>query len=161
MENDFFRSMQNAALRESAAFGSTVHAVFERITRWNQEDRPHWALHPATEAERTVAACLNVPAIRELFMPAETAIVMKEQRIEAIDGNIWISGVIDRLVIDGDSACIVDFKTDHADTAEQLRERHGVQLQAYARIVSKITGIPTSHIRRVIVSTHLKTVISA
>ena len=110
-ENGLFRSMHDAALRESAAFGSAVHAVFERITRWNGEDKPHWVLHPATEAERTVAACMDVPAIRELFMPAETAIVMKEQRIEAIDGNVWISGVIDRLVIDGNSACIVDFKT--------------------------------------------------
>ena len=151
--------MHDAALRESAAFGSAVHAVFERITRWNGEDKPHWVLHPATEAERTVAACMDVTAIRELFMPAETAIVMKEQRIEAIDGNVWISGVIDRLVIDGNSACIVDFKTDHADTAEQLRERHEAQLQAYARIVSKITRIPCDRIRLMIISTHLKTVI--
>ena len=158
-ENGLFRSMHDAALRESAAFGSAVHAVFERITRWNGEDKPHWVLPPATEAERTVAACMDVPAIRELFMPAETAIVMKEQRIEAIDGNVWISGVIDRLVIDGNSACIVDFKTDHADTAEQLRERHEAQLQAYARIVSKITRIPCDRIRLMIISTHLKTVI--
>lgn len=84
---------------ESAAFGSAVHAVFERITRWDESDKPEWALHPATEAERTVAACMEIPSIRELFTPPGTARIMKEQRIEAIDGNSWISGVIDRLLL--------------------------------------------------------------
>ena len=82
--------------------------------------------------------------------------IMKEQRIEAIDGNSWISGVIDRLLLHDGSACIVDFKTDHADTPGQLRERHANQLNAYARIVSRITGIPLERITRTIVSTCLK-----
>lgn len=141
---------------ESAAFGSAVHAVFERITRWDESDKPEWALHPATEAERTVAACMEIPSIRELFTPPRTARIMKEQRIEAIDGNSWISGVIDRLLLHDGSACIVDFKTDHADSPEQLRERHSNQLNAYARIVSRITGIPPERIACIIVSTHLK-----
>ena len=76
--------------------------------------------------------------------------------IEAIDGNSWISGVIDRLLLHDGSACIVDFKTDHADSPEQLRERHSNQLNAYARIVSRITGIPPERIACIIVSTHLK-----
>lgn len=141
---------------ESAAFGSAVHAVFERITRWDESDKPEWALHPATEAERTVAACMEIPSIRELFTPPGTARIMKEQRIEAIDGNSWISGVIDRLLLHDGSACIVDFKTDHANSPEQLRERHSNQLNAYARIVSRITGIPPERIACIIVSTHLK-----
>lgn len=151
---------QDAALRESAAFGSAVHAVFERITRWDEAQKPEWAAHPATEAERTVAACMEVPAIRELFMVPETACIMKEQRIEAIDGNVWISGMVDRLVIDGKTAHIIDFKTDQVDTEEKLRQRHSAQLQTYACIVSKITGIPDGQIRRTIVSTCLKTTLS-
>ena len=82
---------------------------------------------------------------------------MKEQRIEAIEGNAWISGVIDRLMLDGDTARIVDFKTDRVNTPDELRERHAAQLHAYALIVSKITGIPPEHITCTIVSTHLKT----
>lgn len=147
---------KHAADVESAAFGSAVHAVFERITRWNEEDKPEWALHPATEAERTVAACMEVPSIRELFTLPETACVMKEQRIEAIDGNSWISGVIDRLILHEGNARIVDFKTDHAESPEQLKERHSGQLNAYASIVSRITGIPPERITSIIVSTHLK-----
>lgn len=141
---------------KAAALGSAVHAVFERITRWDEENRPEWALHPATEAERIVAGCMEIPSIRELFTLPKTARVMKEQRIEAIDGNNWISGVIDRLILDADRACIVDFKTDHADSPDQLRRRHAVQLNAYALIVSRITGIPPENITCVIVSTHLK-----
>lgn len=147
---------KHAADVESAAFGSAVHAVFERITRWDEGNKPEWALHPATEAEHTVAACMEVPSIREFFTPPETARIMKEQRIEAIDGNSWISGVIDRLILHEGSARIVDFKTDHADSPEQLRERHSSQLNAYARIVSRITGIPPERITCTIVSTYLK-----
>lgn len=147
---------KHAADVESAAFGSAVHAVFERITRWDEGNKPEWALHPSTEAERTVAACMEVPSIREFFTPPETARIMKEQRIEAIDGNSWISGVIDRLILHEGSARIVDFKTDHADYPEQLRERHSSQLNAYARIVSRITGIPPERITCTIVSTYLK-----
>lgn len=145
---------------EHAAFGSEVHAVFERITRWDGCHPPAWALAPATEAEKTALACLDVPSIREIFTPPASAQIMKEQRIEAIDGNEWISGVIDRLMLDGDAARIVDFKTDRVNTPDELRERHAAQLHAYARIVSKITGIPPEHITCIIVSTHLKEIVS-
>ncbi len=147
---------KHAGAGKAAALGSAVHAVFERITRWDDENKPAWALHPATEAERIVAECMEIPSIRELFTLPETARIMKEQRIEAIDGNNWISGIIDRLILDGGGARIVDFKTDHADTPGQLRERHANQLNAYARIVSRITGIPLERITRTIVSTCLK-----
>lgn len=53
-------------------------------------------------------------------------------------------------------AVIVDFKTDHAESPEQLRKRHSNQLNAYTRIVSRITGIPLERITRIIVSTCLK-----
>ena len=99
---------------------------------------------------------MEVPSIREFFTPPETACIMKEQRIEAIDGNSWISGVIDRLILHEGRARIVDFKTDHADSPEQLKERHSSQLNAYARIVSRITGIPLERITCTIVSTYLK-----
>lgn len=141
---------------EHAAFGSEVHAVFERITRWDEKNPPAWAAAPITEAEKTVCACLETPAIRELFTPPATAQIMKEQRIEAIEENTWISGVIDRLILDGNAARIVDFKTDRVRTADELRKRHAAQLNAYARIVSKITGIPRERIECIIVSTHLK-----
>lgn len=149
----------STAAADSAAFGTEVHAVFERITRWDARQQPAWATHPATEAEQAVATCMAVPAIRDLFTPSATARIMKEQRIEAIEGNFWISGVIDRLTLDGDTACIVDFKTDRVDTMEQLRERHRAQMEAYARIVSRITGIPGERIDCILLSTHLKAVI--
>ncbi|UQT43853.1 PD-(D/E)XK nuclease family protein [Akkermansia muciniphila] len=151
-----FQGEKHAGAGKAAALGSAVHAVFERITRWDDENKPEWALHPATEAERIVTECMDIPSIRELFTPPETARIMKEQRIEAIDGNNWISGIIDRLILDDGTAVIVDFKTDHAESPEQLRERHSNQLNAYARIVSRITGIPLERITRIIVSTCLK-----
>ena len=150
------RGEKHAGAGKAAALGSAVHAVFERITRWDDENKPEWALHPATEAERIVAECMEIPSIRGLFTSPETARIMKEQRIEAIDGNNWISGIIDRLILDDGAAVIVDFKTDHAESPEQLRERHSNQLNAYARIVSRITGIPLERITRIIVSTCLK-----
>lgn len=155
-QTSFFKKQQNEDMRKAAEFGTAVHAVFERITRWDDANKPEWALHPTTEAELTVAECMEVPSIRELFTPPLEASIMKEQRIEAIEGNNWISGVIDRLIIHHDSATIIDFKTDRVSSAEQLKDRHAEQLTAYARIVSRITGIPQEKISCIIISTYLK-----
>lgn len=152
-------SVQQATPHDPGAFGTQVHAVFERITRWDDDQKPEWALNPATEAERNVAACMEIPSIRALFTQPPSARIMKEQRIEAIEGQAWISGVIDRLIITGNTAHLVDFKTDRVATEEELKTRHQEQLNIYARIIANIIGIPLEHIRQSIVSTHLQSVI--
>ncbi len=144
----------------AAQYGTQVHAVFERITRWNQSKIPGWAVSPATPAERVVADCLNVAEIRELFMPPDDAVILKEQKIEAWSGDEhsaeWISGTIDRLVLRHNSAHIIDFKTDRIDCPESLVDRHSAQLASYRDVVSRATGIPLEAILCTLVSTHLK-----
>ncbi len=150
------RPQNTEAGRAAAEFGTQVHAVFERLTRWDDADTPTWAHTPATDAERTVAECLQYPDIKALFMPPADTVIMKEQRIEAIDGDKWISGIIDRLHLNGDHATIIDFKTDRTDSPDELRHRHADQLKAYAAIVARITGIAPDKITCILVSTHMK-----
>ncbi len=158
--DDSPQSAQNTESgRAAAEFGTQVHAVFERLTRRDDADKPAWELSPATDAERTVAECLQCPDIKALFSPPADTVIMKEQRIEAIDGDKWVSGIIDRLHLNGDHATIIDFKTDRTDSPDTLRARHAEQLNAYAAIVARITGIKPENIACVLVSTHMKRVI--
>ncbi len=156
---DTSHTAQTEAGRAAAEFGTQVHAVFERLTRWDDADKPVWAQSPATDAEKTVAECLQCPDIKALFMPPTGTVIMKEQRIEAIEGDKWISGIIDRLQLNGDHATIIDFKTDRTDSPDELRARHADQLNAYAAIVARITGIKPQNIACVLVSTHMKRVV--
>lgn len=99
---------------------------------------------------------MEIPSIRELFTPPGTARIMKEQRIEAIDGNSWISGVIDRLLLHDRKRLHRGLQDGPCGLSGAIAERHSNQLNAYARIVSRITGIPPERIACIIVSTHLK-----
>lgn len=146
-------------MRAAAQFGTEVHAVFERVARWDEDNKPAWLIEPTTEAERTVAECFENPEICELFMPSASAQIMREQNIEAVDTDKWISGTIDRLVIDDNKATIIDFKTDRC-SVEEMKNRHTAQLHAYAEIVSQITGIPLDNIECKLVSTKHKCIIS-
>ncbi len=148
-----------AAMQYAAEFGTKAHALFECITRLDAPNLPDWIQNPATDVEKAVAECLQCPDIKALFLPPTGTVIMKEQRIEAIDGDKWISGIIDRLHLMGDHALIIDYKTDRTDSPDELRARHSKQLQAYARIVSRITGIPTENIACVLVSTYMKRIV--
>ncbi len=145
-------------MRTAAQFGTEVHSVFERIGRWNECNKPTWLTEPTTDAERAVAGCFENPEICELFTVSESAQIMREQNIEFVDECKWISGTIDRLVIDGNKATIIDFKTDRC-TIEEMKNRHTAQLHTYAEIVSQITGIPLDSIECKLVSTKHKCII--
>ena len=58
------------------------------------------------------------------------------------DGQMrLVQGVIDLMVIEGDGATIVDYKTDHTDLdAETVRQKHGAQVDLY-REAALLAGI--------------------
>lgn len=159
-EGQIQKSASNSEeMRTAAQFGTEVHSVFERIGRWDEGNKPAWLIEPTTDAERAVAECFENPEICELFTVSESAQIMREQNIESVDAEKWISGTIDRLVIDGNRATIIDFKTDRC-SIEEMKNRHTAQLHAYAEIVNQITGIPLDNIECKLVSTKHKCIIS-
>ena len=62
----------------------------------------------------------------------------------AYDDQILLQGVIDCALIEEDGITILDFKTDHlkSDSLDDAVERHRVQVEIYARAMSRIFNKP-------------------
>ncbi len=82
--------------------------------------------------------------------------------LETILDGAWVSGVIDRLLVEHDpaghpvAATVVDFKTDAVTGAGELAERHRAQVAAYRHGVAGALGLPAGAVRGVLVSTALR-----
>ncbi len=155
-----------AATREAAkgmAFGSEVHACFERVG-WLDEGTGGLGEGAAAALVRD---CLAVPAIGALFARRAGLAVHREVPLETILDGAWVSGVIDRLLVEHDpagrplAATVVDFKTDAVASAGELVERHRAQVAAYRRGVAGALGLPPGAVRGVLVSTALRDTVEA
>jgi ATP-dependent helicase/nuclease subunit A len=143
----------NAAARRK---GITMHRAFEKIG-WLDEAEPLEFSPDILEAMTDVIASQE---IRNLLSRNDKSIILyREQRIEAVLNDKWMSGVIDRLHVHADEALveIIDFKTDRVVDAAELRERYATQMESYRAAVSRI--YPKAEIRCVMVSTVLKQVV--
>ncbi len=146
-------SLQSAASPAGMAFGTEVHAAFEKIG-WVDEEAPQL---PSSAAGRLVKELLGIPEIRGLFeRRGRTVDLHREQPVEAIRGEQWLSGVIDRLHVFPDAAELIDFKTDAVATSEQLLERYRRQMEAYREVLGAALGVP---VKCYMVSTKLKVLV--
>lgn len=155
--------------------GALVHACFEKIEWYlpGLENRisPEWvsadAAYPPELVDaviQEVAASLRDPTIQNLLKkPSENAEVWREQAFEMADGNRWITGRIDRVVVEKGSfgkirsAFIVDFKTDRISSSEALEDRVDIyrpQLLLYKKAVSRLTELPIERVRAYLIFTH-------
>jgi ATP-dependent helicase/nuclease subunit A len=139
-------------------FGTAVHAVFAQIEWW----RPGQHLEGQPDPVALVQKCLGVQAIRSLFTrESGQDEALRELPVEFVEGQTWWSGIIDRLVLRRDEgggvrrAILVDFKTDHAESAATLRERYSEQLNVYRRAVSIALRLGDDQIEVVLLSTCL------
>ena len=125
------------------------------------------ALTGDQRAVDAVRKCLQDPEIQALFLP-ETAQdeVCRELPIELIEKNTWWSGIADRLVIrrnaDGSmrKAIVVDFKTDAVDGPARLQTLYSDQLAIYRTAVAAALELPVSQVETVLISTHLRRVVT-
>jgi ATP-dependent exoDNAse (exonuclease V) beta subunit len=152
-------SFEFAASPAGMAFGTEVHAAFEKVG-WVDDEVP---VLPASGAGRLVKELLGMPEIRELFERKGRAVDLhREQPVEAIRGEQWLSGVIDRLHIFRDtagkaeSADLIDFKTDAVGSEEQMLERYRGQMEAYREVLEKSLGVS---VKCWMVSTKLKSLV--
>ena len=80
--------------------------------------------------------------------PAGSVELLREQAFEAILGDKWLSGKIDRLHLERDDggkpvrAHILDFKTDQTPNTQ----RHRPQMEDYRKAVSLLFGLPPAQI---------------
>ena len=137
---------------DAAEFGTAVHALFEQV-EWLSKAQPGWLAEPLSAEEKLVAEALQQEPIRALFTRQPGQVAYNEQSIDAIEGEKWISGTIDSLVLtrSGDKAVaahIIDFKTDirRGDTAAAqdalLCDTHRAQMKAYHALICKAYNLP-------------------
>ena len=74
-----------------------------------------------------------------LYLPADKLLSVIEN-IPSVSDKVLIQGVIDLLIIDGDTAIIVDFKFSQKDP-EELKKIYKCQLLAYEIAVKKLLKI--------------------
>ncbi len=137
-----------------ADFGTRVHATFEQLGWLAEGEEPSFA--PSADAEQQAAQlavlqALKEPAVRALFRkPASPCRLFREQGIEALrEGRAWVSGQIDRLVVEyTDAACrqpvrahIIDFKSDRCPAAE-LKPEYAPQMREYRDMVALAFNLP-------------------
>ena len=68
--------------------------------------------------------------------------------------QVLVQGIIDLLVVDNDSAQIIDYKYSAHDS-EYLRERYALQLDLYRQVVAKVLKINPAKIDCSIVNIRL------
>lgn len=66
------------------------------------------------------------------------------------EGEILIQGVLDCYSVCGDTATVLDYKTDRVDSAEELIRRYRVQMELYSEALRRVKGLRVT--RRLIYS---------
>lgn len=60
--------------------------------------------------------------------------------------KIFLQGVMDCMLEDHDGIIIIDYKTDHTMTEDELRNHYKIQLQVYGEAAEKLLGKPVKHL---------------
>jgi ATP-dependent helicase/nuclease subunit A len=129
------------------SLGNEVHAFLARVT-WNDEPLPDLE-ELSAEARDLLRHFLETPAGRGIFTrPAGEVELWREQPFDVLLDGRWISGIFDRVVIRGDLAEIVDFKTGGDDLASV----YGEQMNLYRRSLAELCGLPAKNISATLVN---------
>ncbi|MGH8048206.1 MAG: UvrD-helicase domain-containing protein [Chthoniobacterales bacterium] len=132
---------------KAAEFGAAVHEAFAAIEWDDAMDKGPGE----SEARKIVESCLAEPEIAALFMRLDAnARVWRERAFDVVLDGRWVSGVFDRVILRGDEATLVEFKTDRG-SIEEACERHASQIELYRAALAKLTG--ARKIRAVLVHT--------
>jgi ATP-dependent helicase/nuclease subunit A len=158
-----------AGERVAADFGTAVHALFATIECWQEAGAEDWRAARRAEgvdasALAEVLACLRAPELASVFAPpAAGGEVWRERAFEAVIDGVWVTGVIDRVVVKRGSdrraqrATVFDFKTDRvADEPGELAraaQRHAGQIDLYRRVVARLTGLEETAVTAEVVFT--------
>jgi ATP-dependent helicase/nuclease subunit A len=143
------------------AFGSEVHAIFERVG-WVDEA---WPQLPSNDAGRLVGDVLKSPKLAHLFNRHSRRIeLFREQAIDAILDGKWLSGIMDRLHLHRDHSGtvikveVIDFKTDAISEISALAEKYSGQMHAYREAMQR--AYPQAKVECILLSTHHRDLVS-
>jgi hypothetical protein len=177
-----------------ADFGEEVHALLAEV-EWAGDGavarlERTWRARGADAAARAVAlACLRAPALAGIWSrPTTNAEVWRERKFEAVLDGAWVTGALDRVVVERDPAgstrstssgqagspqagraaraTVFDFKSDRlrGGDAEELAEaatRHAGQMALYRRAVARLLGLPENAVAAELVFTAARARVAA
>lgn len=173
-EREAGRLFSGAAGR-ARTLGDAVHGIFEQV-EWLDDGvdldavLDAWSVVSGIDTEikqeaiRQVRGALqSAEVVEALTRPAgEDVEVWRERSFDVVFEEEWVSGTFDRVVLhrkDGgrlDSATILDFKSNHVVTEEEVQEKaeqYRSQLELYQRVLSKMVGLDRARIRLALVFT--------
>ena len=148
--------------RGGQKYGNLMHQCFESIEWW--EGKLKWNKNGAVREH--VLECMNSASFKAFFEARKGLKVYREQSVDSMLCGIWVSGVIDRLLVDCDdsgkvmNAVVVDFKTDDVEDPSDLIDRYRDQLDRYRKIISQTYSLNEENVYAVILSTHFKKIIN-
>lgn len=154
--------------RDTAAFGTAIHALFERV-EWIEEadiediarkGLENTAISPEMRQQvtRLFTVAAQSPAFQQqLRKKSPTAQLWREKRFEIALDDSWISGCFDRVEIHDDQAFIYDYKSNRVTTPEDkqhLRKTYHGQMALYRDVLHAMTGLPATSIHASLLLTH-------
>ncbi len=144
---------------EGFRFGNEMHHLLETIG-WVDEG----PVFPENDLGKQVRRLFDKPKLAELFKRNGKPVqLLREQPVEALIDEKWLSGVIDRLHVYRDELGLVerveviDFKTDAVENTTRLKERYATQMAAYREVIEQI--YPEAKVECVLVSTALREIV--
>ena len=160
--------------REAADFGTAVHRLLaqvewgpagEVVARWQTAGEP-------TEGVAEAQAVLSAPELAGVWARpagAARAEVWRERSFEMVWDEAWVTGTMDRVVIERTAegralwATVYDFKTERVDAAETAAaaRRHDGQMRLYRQAVTRLTGLPEAAVSAFVVFTRLRRLVTA
>ncbi len=153
--------------------GIVIHALLEQITHTASPDKGNIILRTrqqtaSTLSEHEMDNCwdesmrlIGQPELQHLFNPAQIQRAYNEVPLYYPNGDIMVHGIIDRLVIQGEQAWLLDYKTHRDATPENLptlAEQYTEQMRLYANGVRHI--YPGLHIQPLLVFTRCAKTVS-
>ena len=138
--------------RSAADFGRAVHALLAEVEWADAAEAGRLAAKWVARgvAGEAAAACLQAAALAGVWArpPAAAVEVWRERSFEIVLDSAWVTGVLDRVVVERDAsgravrATVFDFKTDIDDGI--ALERHTGQLNSYRQAVAKLANLDGS-----------------
>ncbi len=137
---------------DPAKRGTALHHLMAQLPSLEPGDQRQVAQHyletawpdwPQADRDRLIeeaAAILEGDELSHLFAAGSRAEVPVAGNLETADGKFFVSGRIDRLVVDDERVIIVDYKSDPVvpDHADDIPKPYLVQMALYQRLIAGI-----------------------
>ena len=150
------------------AFGSLVHDLMESL-EWNvaafEADLKAKTAGTSdvvlTAAREQILTCLANPAVRAVLTDRpEGCQLWTERQASLMHEGKLMHAIFDRVhVVPGQSAVILDYKTNDKLTDQELGEIYQDQMSLYRSAVAKLCGLPENKVRCVLIHVRKGTVV--